>query len=364
MNKDICTELWKFLETVDFRFVSNAFNQGFLQSRDVKTYAICNTEEELKCVSNLYNLYTLQLSNGEITNSWLQYISKIRHLQILAIDQSCDIDKKLSGELFKCISKLSCLHAFYLAPFICHSVTDDSLRFFSNLKWLDIYYSLVTDEGLKHISNVETLYLHACKITGDGLKYLSNLKHIHLSCSRLTNDSLKYLQNVYTINIGGYSNITYDGMKYLKNVQEVSLTTNNITDEWLKYFENLKSINLCECYDVTDVGMKYLSKNKHLQEVDLSYDVNITDEGLSHLSESICVLKLSHCEISDKSIEKFKNLRILDISSCDNVTGEGLKNLKFLEEVDVDCCEQIREDVVNDLKLRGISVKNYLVEYE
>jgi hypothetical protein len=99
----------------------------------------------------------------------------------------------------------------------------------------------------------------------------------------------------------------------------------------------------------TDSGIKLLSALKHLQFLDLTSFMGITDEGIAWLAElpELSYLSLERANIGDKGlfyIGEIKKLKSLFLPRCGNITSDGLRyiaNLSHLEVLNLSNCNGI-----------------------
>ena len=113
----------------------------------------------------------------------------------------------------------------------------------------------------------------------------------------------------------------------------MELSRNNATDEDLKKFcednPDLEELDLGYCNNITDEGLKHLKGMKKLKKLDL-WGCKITDEGLSYLEglQSLEFLSLWGCKnITDEGLKHLEDMELkeLYLYGCNNITSEGLK---------------------------------------
>jgi hypothetical protein len=138
----------------------------------------------------------------------------------------------------------------------------------------------------------------------------------------------------------------------LSKLQELNLSdNNNITNEGLKYLSvmnRLQCLDLSKC-DVTDDVLARVSVISGLQEINLSYCKKITDEGLKYLStiNGLLSIDLSSCNISDEGLRylsRLKKLQYLVLPGCINITDLGLKYLSGMDEliyIELSYCKKV-----------------------
>lgn len=251
-----------------------------------------------------------------------------------------------------------------------------------NLIKLDLTGCLTVDNKairsvLQGCSQLDKLILDQCELLSDSIFDMTASPFCSLvGCITLTSLSMKQCPHI-TGQIGSFLSKQCRKLKYL-NLSGCK----NIKGKYLTYiFEapSLESIDLSyidglgdEIFDVlseksqindtlakkieilipkTTANLKKISLNKSvitpagvlkmitlfsstLQEIDLSWCVNINDEAVKNISQdckNLKVLSLQSCIISDKALEfigvNCKNLRELDISWCLSITSSGLRGL-------------------------------------
>lgn len=127
------------------------------------------------------------------------------------------------------------------------------------------------------------------------------------------------------------------------SLQEISFPGFKITDNNLfglsQKCPELIKIDLSYCQEVTNIGIRHLARGcSLLKSIDIS-GLNITDVGISSLSEFCPFLEdvlLFDCKkITDKSLASLalncKNLSKLSICECSAITDTGLVNLACSE---------------------------------
>jgi hypothetical protein len=111
-----------------------------------------------------------------------------------------------------------------------------------------------------------------------------------------------------------------------------------ITDAGLKYLgslENLIELDLKDCEKITDEGLKYLGSLKNLKKLNLKNCHQITDKGI----KSLAGLSLQSLEISCMKLIRFENLaqlnslKFLSLYKCTHIDGVEFKKLKSLDNL-------------------------------
>jgi Leucine-rich repeat (LRR) protein len=279
--------------------------------------AIKVTDEDLKDLSKLVNLETLDLSCGEITNKALEHIKGLKNLQTLDLRNTQVSDAGLAM-----LKELKSLKQLYLTN--C-PVTDDGLVHLRGLNLEALYVGglldKVTDKGVRHLKelkNLQKLYVpHALGLTDDGLKELkelTNLRELNLCNTKLTGEGLRHLSR-------------------LERLEILDLDGNHLTDDALKHLTGLQRLEVLNLGDnqVTDAGLEHLSGLKGLRLLDLRRN-QVTDKGIKALLEleSLRRLSVAYTKVTDKGLKQLKELRKLERLDLreTQVSGAGQNEIK------------------------------------
>ena len=218
----------------------------------------------------------------------------------------------------------------------------------TQLKVLDLRGSQrLTDRGLLQLGDLNALEvakLDNChSIQGRGLLVLSNSSHLHTlslaNCRRITDEAIVNISHLFSITA-----LTLDGCRCL-------------TDRSLAAISDLcqlQKLDLSQCDLITNSGLNYLRDLQYLEELSLGWCRNVSDDGIKILAsqpmrcESLKILRIARCQISDEGIEslgKLTNLRELNLNGCSNVSsaalGNTLQRLPKLEVLDASYCPGI-----------------------
>ncbi|OXU17208.1 hypothetical protein TSAR_005814, partial [Trichomalopsis sarcophagae] len=302
------------------------------------------------------------------------------------------------GDVFRGIPKL---HSLNLSG--CFNMSDAGINSalsqpFSSLTQLNLSYCKhITDASLGKIAqslkNLETLDLGGCtNVTNSGLHViawgLKSLKRLDVkSCWHVSDQGIGYLAGINS-DAGGNLALEHLG---LQDVQR--LTDEGLRSISLGLATSLKSINLSFCVQITDNGMKHIAKITSLRELDLrncdisesamanlaeggsritSLDVSfcdkVGDQALQHISQGLFNLKslgLSACPISDEGIDKIaktqQDLETLLIGQCSRLTDKSIltivESMPRLRSIDLYGCTKISKcSLEKILKLPLISL--------
>jgi hypothetical protein len=253
-----------------------------------------------------------------------------------AIEISCPPDdRKILSEYTRHVTCLK-LHGLGL------SIYDDDLKYFSDLKILDIY----NNSG---------------RITNKGLEYIKNMSELHLSAIRtqLTDEGIENLHHIRVLSLETCykEKITDRGLKNLTNIRYLWLHYGkNITDKGIKYIsKSIRFLHLWENRSITDKGLGY-AKNR-IRCLHMYHNENITDKGLSYLT-GIKELSLGNSDgITDKGMKYLRGLYRLDLWGNKNVTHIGLKYVEGVRHLSIEMHPTIDKKMVESMT--GLKILNH-----
>uniref|UniRef100_A0A182JPX9 F-box domain-containing protein n=1 Tax=Anopheles christyi TaxID=43041 RepID=A0A182JPX9_9DIPT len=178
--------------------------------------------------------------------------------------------------------------------------------------------------------------------------YLVSLKQLHLyCCTKLTDSGLT------GIDLPVKPMITWD--------QEETFPLDRLF--------KLRVLNLIGCYRITDLSLENAFKLAELKELHLARCYQISEKGISVLSESAKALEfidLSECPlVNDNCIEmltlNLKRLRTLKVNKCPQLTnacleiiGRNCSYLKYLHIIDCRRLKKPRERLANHRSLKAV----------
>jgi hypothetical protein len=148
------------------------------QIKDLRLLRLSPGERSLAGISSLQNLWSLGISQGEITAEDWKEIARLGELKSLVL-----INSPLDDTDMKAVVELSKLEAITLYG---ANVTDLQLQQLStlqNLRSLKITDnpSVVTDAGiaaLKNVTNLEVLHVNGASITDTSLEHIAKLRNL------------------------------------------------------------------------------------------------------------------------------------------------------------------------------------------
>ncbi|KAJ7552433.1 hypothetical protein O6H91_06G054800 [Diphasiastrum complanatum] len=249
-------------------------------------------------------------------------LSRYKNLEVINLEFAQDVEDEH-------LASVTCKDLQVLNLNACQRITDAGVKAVTStcnyLKSFSIYWNLkVTDIGVeslvKNCRLLTHLNLSGCKNISDRslhsiAKYCPNIKSLNLTrCVKLTDDGLAkllkaclHLEELYLYAIPGF---TEEAFKLFSGLHELKLLdicgAQNLTDNCLVALaecKSLVSLNLTWCVNVTDEGIIPLFQNCQSLEVLSLYGIRgVTDKGLECLSQS--------CKFS---------LRTLDVSGCVNI---------------------------------------------
>uniref|UniRef100_A0A8C0YAW2 F-box/LRR-repeat protein 2 n=1 Tax=Cyprinus carpio carpio TaxID=630221 RepID=A0A8C0YAW2_CYPCA len=246
----------------------------------------------------------------------------------------------------------------------CTKITDSTCvslsKFCSKLRHLDLTSCVsITNHALKALSEgcrmLENLNLSWCdQIMSDGIEALSrgctSVKALFLrGCTQLDDTALKHLQ------------------KHCPELMIINMQSCTMTALWFVCLAAsfihiacvfLRILEAARCSHVTDAGFTVLARVTdntlvqlsihcpRLQALSLSHCELITDDGIRHLSSSVCgqdrlqVVELDNCPlITDITLEHLKScqrLERIELYDCQQVTRAGIKRIRaHLPEIKV-----------------------------
>uniref|UniRef100_A0A672R8W7 F-box/LRR-repeat protein 2 n=1 Tax=Sinocyclocheilus grahami TaxID=75366 RepID=A0A672R8W7_SINGR len=248
----------------------------------------------------------------------------------------------------------------------CTKITDSTCislsKFCSKLRQLDLTSCVsITNHALKALSEgcrmLENLNLSWCdQITSDGIEALSR------GCTSLRALFLRGCTQVHT-SIQTHQ-ITDDGFVSLcrgcHKLQMVCVSgCSNITDASLTALGlnclQIKILEAARCSHVTDAGFTVLARVSNHTNTPNQQNINVTDNTLVQLSihcPRLQALSLSHCElITDDGIRHLSSsvcgqerLQVVELDNCPlitDITLEHLKSCQHLERIELYDCQQV-----------------------
>ena len=250
------------------------------------------------------------------------------------------------------------------------SLSDGVLAVLGSLKALESVdvsscdgFTAVGLQNLRGCRAIKTLILSACWNVTDAMcnEIVESLPQ--LSCLSLFEAgegmtvaglaSLGKLTDLTALDFGyvcGYfdSNDVIDMLKHMRKLRVLNLGgTDGVTDKVLQHVcNNLKTLtrlDISECQTITQQGAKYLKHLVELEELNIGWNVRLSDEAVQQLPDSLAHLDLSYCSfISGRifdDISAVRNLKYINLRRCTSFEDESLaelcRNCTQLERLDV-----------------------------
>jgi F-box/leucine-rich repeat protein 14 len=219
---------------------------------------------------------------------------------------------------------------------LCKDVTDSSIKRITancrNIEILDLAgCSKVTNSSLFYISmlrKVRKLNLRSCRMISDhGIGDLCNTHDSHgrileelclQDCQKLTDESLRHVA-------AGLPHLDRINLSFCVSITDTGLKS-------LSKITSLRELNLRSCDNISDIGIGFLAENGlGLRSLDVSFCANITDTAMKNIAAGIASLhslSLTTCSISDDGLQKLSkalaDLEVLNIGQCIAITDDGL----------------------------------------
>ncbi|XP_022745713.1 F-box/LRR-repeat protein 3-like isoform X2 [Durio zibethinus] len=412
--------------------ISNACASG-LRSIDFSRSRLFSTSGLLSLALNCKNLTEIDLSNGtELKDSAMAAVAEAKSLEKLWLARCKSITdmgvgcvavgcRKLKficlkwclgvGDFGVGLIAVKCKHIRYLdlsyLPSLdvstCQNLSYDGLSSLisgaEGLQQLTLAHgSPVTSslaDCLKKLSLLQSIKLDGCLITYDGLKTIGNwcvsLRDLSLSkCSGVTDEGLssvvtkhkdlrklditccrkitdvsiaqitKSCKSLTSLRMESCTLVSRDAFVLIGQqchlLEELDLTDNEIDDKGLKYISRcskLSNLKLGICLNVTDEGLIHISRGcSKLIELDLYRSAEITDCGILAIAQGCLdleMINIAYCkDITDfslLSLSKCSRLKTLESRGCSLITSLGLTAIavgcKELTKLDIKKCQNI-----------------------
>lgn len=208
---------------------------------------------------------------------------------------------------------------------------------FKNVKFIILVSHNFTDIDLINLDplNIVSLYVGTnIGISNNSINKMLNLTSIDLSSNnRITFDAIN-TPKLKSLNL--FNNITFtipnNPLPNLTNITQLILKrNNNITDKILQQFRNLKVLSLEWNDTITNNGISHLYDT--LEKLDLSSNSQITDNCLCKFKKLKSLYLAQNKLITNKTLSHLTELTGLNINLNYNITLKGIipDNIKHLD---------------------------------
>lgn len=271
-------------------WVISVMGQDFVD--DVCEVACSSTDHsELEVLKALPQLRCVWLAGKPVTGAQLQHLQRLKHLQLLDLDQTHFDDVGMA----------------HLTGLV-------------ELQQLRLNRTQVTDEGLACLegnTQLIVLYLESTRVTDKGLEHLAHhtqLWRLLLSDTQVSDQGLEHLKGMETLRIlslGGTS-VTDNGLERLAGLtqlQQLFLHNTGISDAGLQHLRGLLKLGSLSLdnTDVTDSGLEELAGLTQLHSLGLA-KTRVTDAGLDYMKglSGLRWLALDYTDVTDEGVRKLR----------------------------------------------------------
>jgi Leucine-rich repeat (LRR) protein len=166
------------------------------------------------------------------------------------------------------------------------------LRYFTNLRTLDITWTLIDDEGMKSLAamtKLQKLWAQEIRITDKGIAPLANLvdlEEVHLGGVPVTDAGLVHLSG-------------------LTKLKKLDLLSSQVSDAGMRHLAGMKDLEYLNLYAtrVSNAGLETLKHLAKLREVDLRYS-RATQAGVDGLRAALPNTRFIFLDSSTPSSDK------------------------------------------------------------
>ena len=204
----------------------------------------------------LTNIRSLYLSNDRfITDDTIPRLTQLtllnlnnnrRIINISSLTNLTSLDLSFSMVGGTSLIKLTNLTHLDLSVESC--IYDESLEVLTQLKTLVLGENVdITDNSIKFLTNLTQLNINNTKITGKSIKYLTNLTHLEMgqTLGTIKDEDLGDLTRLTYLDLSWNENITNKTLYRLTNIRSLVLARNsNITSSSVKSLPNLTMLNI------------------------------------------------------------------------------------------------------------------------
>jgi len=160
------------------------------------------------------------------------------------------------------------------------------------------------------------------------------------------------LQHAKKVDLYGCYKVTDKSLAYFTNCQVFSLGVPhvnfklNITDEGLKHLSNCTAIKLVRCQKITDMGLSYLT---NCTEIYLEICPLVTNDGLKYL-KNCWLVDLSNNMRINVGLQHLTSCKAIILRGCQQITNKELSYLSQCQEIDLTNCQYINDEGLKYLK--------------
>mmetsp|Transcript_5899 Transcript_5899/g.6496 ORF Transcript_5899/g.6496 Transcript_5899/m.6496 type:complete len:517 (+) Transcript_5899:209-1759(+) len=278
---------------------------------------------------NCPNLISLDLSDCiQISNSVIRTIltgcSQLECIKLDRCQRITDTAFDLSSTPFQ--SYVSCLSLKCISLQGCPQITGEVISIFNKNYRSLLYLNLSQCKHMKSQEMMNNIFQHR------------QLQILNLSFIDVVTDETFSLLPIMTSSTSSTS-LSIERAKF-SQVRSTSPVIQKLYAATSPSFASSEStsplqvLNLCKCR-ITDKAIAHFVSFQHLKEVRLPWCTGITDHGVMMLVEycdQIQILDLTSCSITDVAVRYVgklakKQLRELDLSWCMEITNNGLRYL-------------------------------------
>jgi Leucine-rich repeat (LRR) protein len=302
---------------------------------------------QLRALAKATELKGIDFTDVSLTNRHLDYLKNWKRLETIVLSST----ERLSDRALANLKGLEKLKVLKIPAFSGTNFGLEALRGLSNLKYLELFGANITDGGMTYVGSLgglEHLRLDRLNIGDDGARSLRNYEHLRelsLDGTRVTDKGL-------------------DAIADNKAIEFVDLSHTKITDAGLAKFENLEELRglRLDGTAISGKGVEALARTPRFFRISVQ-DARVDDTGAAAIARvsRLRIINLSGNDISNAAVGAFKNLRELDelsLDRCAKLTDEVVATLKTfpaLKRVSLKGTK-LSAKAIDDLRKSGVQV--------